>query len=205
MNLASIQNFGSMDILCSNKTGTLTSGKTVLHEYLDPLGDASQRVLLYAYINSFCETGIKSAPESVLDICTEYEVDGQVKPLDAQARTQCKATYQQLSAQGCRVLALASRCLAQQESNSQNLFRVHADSAVSALAIPFVDTGLVVAHTVVADRDGVVPLLDRFLAAVVVDILVDSLHRHPVAAVCIASEEFVVSSASLPPARCMCL
>src|SRR6266699_1447014 len=90
--------------------------------------------------------------------------------------------------------------------NTQNLFRAQADSAVSALAIPFVDTGLVAAHTVVADRDSVVPLLDRFLAAaVVVDILVDSLDRHPVAAVCSASEAFVVSSASLPPTRCMSL
>lgn len=53
-NLASIQNFGSMDILCSDKTGTLTSGNTVLHACLDPLGQPSQPVLLYAYINSFC-------------------------------------------------------------------------------------------------------------------------------------------------------
>jgi Mg2+-importing ATPase len=163
-NLAAIQNFGSMDILCSDKTGTLTSGNTVLYECLDPLGHSSQRVLLYAYINSFCETGIKSpldaailqqrqldvqdyrkvreipfdferrrlsvvvehengplliakgAPESVVDVCTQYELDGQCKPLDAGAKAHCNNTYQQLSAQGFRVLAVAYRCMPQQES-----------------------------------------------------------------------------------------
>lgn len=65
-NLAAIQNVGSMDILCSDKTGTLTSGKTVLHEYLDPLGTASSRVLLFAYLNSSYETGIKSPLDAAI-------------------------------------------------------------------------------------------------------------------------------------------
>lgn len=58
--LAALQNFGSMDILCSDKTGTLTSGAMILHQYLDPEGLLAQRVLLLAYLNSFHETGIKS-------------------------------------------------------------------------------------------------------------------------------------------------
>jgi Mg2+-importing ATPase len=50
--LAAIQNFGSMDVLCSDKTGTLTSGDMVMYQSLDPFGDSSDRVLVLAYVNS---------------------------------------------------------------------------------------------------------------------------------------------------------
>ena len=58
--LAAIQNFGGMDVLCSDKTGTLTSGETTLEESYDPLGNPSERALRLAYLNSFHETGIKN-------------------------------------------------------------------------------------------------------------------------------------------------
>ena len=58
--LESIQNFGSIDTLCSDKTGTLTSGETKLEGYLDLQGKASDRVLLFGYLNSTYQTGIKS-------------------------------------------------------------------------------------------------------------------------------------------------
>lgn len=58
--LAAIQNFGSMDVLCSDKTGTLTSGETVLDQHLDPFGEPAERVFLFAYLNSFYETGIEN-------------------------------------------------------------------------------------------------------------------------------------------------
>jgi P-type Mg2+ transporter len=58
--LASIENFGSIDILCSDKTGTLTSGRMTQDRHLDPLGAPSDRVLLLASLNSAFETGIKS-------------------------------------------------------------------------------------------------------------------------------------------------
>ncbi len=163
-NLAAIQNFGSMDILCSDKTGTLTSGIMALNQYLDPQGLPSERVLLYAYLNSFHETGIKSpldkavlehdhpdiqaysklseipfdferrrlsvavktggkvllitkgAPESVLDVCSSYEADGQIKPFDSGARARCETIYKDLSAQGFRTLAVAYRYAPGQES-----------------------------------------------------------------------------------------
>jgi Mg2+-importing ATPase len=58
--LAAIQNFGSMDVLCSDKTGTLTSGDMVLDRQLDALGQPAVRPLQLAAVNSGCETGIKS-------------------------------------------------------------------------------------------------------------------------------------------------
>ena len=58
--LESIQNFGSIDTLCCDKTGTLTSGETRLEGYLDLSDQASERVLLLSYLNSIYETGIKS-------------------------------------------------------------------------------------------------------------------------------------------------
>ena len=58
-NLAAIQNFGSMDVLCSDKTGTLTSGEMTLDAHVDPFGQAAQRVFLFAYLNSLHETGVQ--------------------------------------------------------------------------------------------------------------------------------------------------
>ncbi|HEU5347797.1 MAG TPA: magnesium-translocating P-type ATPase [Ktedonobacterales bacterium] len=58
--LAAIENFGSMDILCSDKTGTLTTGEMALDRQLDPFGNQSDEVLRAAYINSLFETGIRS-------------------------------------------------------------------------------------------------------------------------------------------------
>ncbi|MDP4266818.1 MAG: magnesium-translocating P-type ATPase [Bacteroidota bacterium] len=55
--LASIENFGSMNIICSDKTGTLTEGKVKVETALDMNGDKSDKVFLYAYINAFYETG----------------------------------------------------------------------------------------------------------------------------------------------------
>lgn len=57
-NLAAIQNFGSMDVLCSDKTGTLTTGEMTLDQHVDPLGNKSPRTFLLAYLNSQYETGV---------------------------------------------------------------------------------------------------------------------------------------------------
>jgi Mg2+-importing ATPase len=58
--LAAIEDFGSMDILCSDKTGTLTSGRMEMDRCLGPFGEPAARVLLLAYLNSAHETGIRS-------------------------------------------------------------------------------------------------------------------------------------------------
>lgn len=58
--LASIQNFGSMDVLCTDKTGTLTENRITLIYYVDAERNSSEQVLLYSYLNSFHQTGLKS-------------------------------------------------------------------------------------------------------------------------------------------------
>ena len=154
--LSAIQNFGGIDVLCSDKTGTLTSGNMKLDRSLDPFGEPSQRVLTLAYSNSKFETGIRSpldmailqnpepaeaagyekrdeipydferrrlsivverqsrrllitkgAPEGILARSVGYESDGRTAPLDAAALGRCRATYEGLSRQGFRVLAVA--------------------------------------------------------------------------------------------------
>jgi Mg2+-importing ATPase len=55
--LASIENFGSMNVLCSDKTGTLTEGVVKLHSALNVDGHESEKVLLYAFLNASYETG----------------------------------------------------------------------------------------------------------------------------------------------------
>ncbi|KTD42356.1 magnesium-translocating P-type ATPase [Legionella quateirensis] len=59
-NLSAIQNFGSIDILCSDKTGTLTSGEMILDQHLDPFGRTSEYVMLLAYLNSLFVSEIPS-------------------------------------------------------------------------------------------------------------------------------------------------
>ncbi|MDD1751495.1 MAG: magnesium-translocating P-type ATPase [Methanotrichaceae archaeon] len=58
--LASIENFGSMNVLCSDKTGTLTEGTVKMQSALDVEGKESQEVYLFAYLNSFYETGFSN-------------------------------------------------------------------------------------------------------------------------------------------------
>jgi Mg2+-importing ATPase len=174
--LEAIQNFGSIDILCSDKTGTLTSGSMALDQHLGPFGDPAERVFELAYLNSYFETGVgnpldqaikhtasanpldeailhhdhpdasqytkvdeipfdferrrvsvviaqagarllitKGAPESVLNVCSEYEMGGSTHRLDDEARALCEASYRGLSAKGFRILAIAYASVPQQE------------------------------------------------------------------------------------------
>ena len=58
--LSAIQNFGAINILCTDKTGTLTLDKIVLERYLDVHGNEDVRVLRHAYLNSYFQTGLKN-------------------------------------------------------------------------------------------------------------------------------------------------
>ena len=66
--LNAIQNFGAMDVLCTDKTGTLTQGKIVLEKHLDVNGEPNEKVLHYGYLNSYHHTGLKNLlDDAVLD------------------------------------------------------------------------------------------------------------------------------------------
>ncbi len=164
--LAAIEDFGSMDVLCSDKTGTLTSGEMELDRCLGPFGEEAERTFLLAYLNSAHETGIRSpldaailrrsqpdiqayrkldeipfdferrrlsvvvegpdgplliskgAPEPILERSTDYETDGERRPLDAAARARGKAAYEELSSAGYRVLGVAYRRVPHQAAYS---------------------------------------------------------------------------------------
>ncbi len=164
--LPAIQNLGSIDVLCSDKTGTLTSGEMKLDSSVDGFGVPSPEVLRLAALNSTFETGIhspldtailratgaasavetkrdevpfdferrrlsvqvqtpsgpllitKGAPESVLAVCTEAWGRGSVVDLDQASRRRCEQIYQAMSAEGLRVLGVATRPMPAEESCS---------------------------------------------------------------------------------------
>jgi P-type Mg2+ transporter len=188
--LSAIQNLGSIDVLCSDKTGTLTAGTMAFDASLDPHGDSSDRALALAHVNSSFETGIaspldrailachvagslsyrkldeipfdferrrlsvvaeraeerllvtKGAPESVIAACRTYEARGAVRELDAAALARCERCYQDASARGFRVLAVAYRavpaCAAYTAADERDLtlagFVTFADHIVEGIA-----------------------------------------------------------------------
>ncbi|WP_233263024.1 magnesium-translocating P-type ATPase [Cognatiluteimonas profundi] len=159
--LNSIENLGSMDVLCTDKTGTLTEGTVQLDRAVDAIGSPSTRVLRLAAINARFQTGLsnslddainaaatgagidlggehkrdeipydfvrkclsvvsadaagrltivtKGALDNVLAMCTSVESAAGALPLDAAAREQVAARYDEWSGQGHRVLGVASR------------------------------------------------------------------------------------------------
>jgi Mg2+-importing ATPase len=88
--LPAIQNFGTIDVLCSDKTGTLTTGEMVLDSSVDYLGHPSDRPLALAYINSKFETGIRSPLEVAILKSKRQDADAYLKcdevPFDFERR-----------------------------------------------------------------------------------------------------------------------
>ena len=159
--LESIENFGSMDVLCTDKTGTLTRGVVSLNGALDWQGIASERILRYAYLNAKFQSGLanpldeailkesptgvenfikteeipydfirkrlsiavqdivsgtdtytlitKGALDSILNICTQIEIESVSAPLDESHRTALQKRFAEWSDQGFRVLGIAAK------------------------------------------------------------------------------------------------
>ena len=165
--LSAIQNFGAMDVLCTDKTGTLTMDQVILERHCDVMQKEDAAVLLDAFLIAHFQTGLKNvldravlqhrdaheelivgyrkvdeipfdfvrrmmsvvvekpdkehqlltkgAPEAVFPHCTSYELDGKIFPLEPQRATELTQHYEQLSADGFRVLAVAHKHLAADE------------------------------------------------------------------------------------------
>ena len=79
--LASIENFGSMNVLCSDKTGTLTEGVVKLHSALNVDGHESEKVLLYAFLNASYETGFMNPIDEAIRKYRPFDLSG-FKKLD---------------------------------------------------------------------------------------------------------------------------
>lgn len=83
--LSSIENFGSMNILCSDKTGTITEGKVTIKDALDITGQHSEKVLQYAGLNAALQQGFRNPIDEA--ICAVY------KPLAGAYTVQCEIPY----------------------------------------------------------------------------------------------------------------
>ncbi len=77
--LNAIQNFGAMDVLCTDKTGTITQGKIVLEKHLDVNGEDSEKVLHFGYLNSYHHTGLKNLLDEAILKHEELEQHLQVQ------------------------------------------------------------------------------------------------------------------------------
>jgi Mg2+-importing ATPase len=181
--LAAIEDFGSMSVLLSDKTGTITRGDTAVDGAWDAWGEPSTGTAELATLNAMFETGTRSpldaailrdcpappagwrkldeipldferrrmsivaerggdrwlvtkgAPESVLAVCTQCEVEGSALPLDGEHRAACVRTYEAMGARGLRVLAIAWRPVQAQPRYAT----VDEDALVLAGFVSFVD------------------------------------------------------------------
>jgi Mg2+-importing ATPase len=77
--LSSIENFGSMNVICSDKTGTLTEGIVQLQSAIDVDGNESEKVLLQAYINAFYETGFTNPIDEAIRNHKKFDLSGYKK------------------------------------------------------------------------------------------------------------------------------
>jgi Mg2+-importing ATPase len=84
--LNAIQNFGAMDVLCTDKTGTLTQDRIILKRHLDMRGEESEKVLQYAYLNSHFQSGLRNLLDNAVLAHVELNktlgIDGGYSKLD---------------------------------------------------------------------------------------------------------------------------
>ena len=80
--LNAIQNFGAMDVLCTDKTGTLTQDHVVLERYVDVTNRQSDDVLRYAYMNSFYQTGLRNLLDRAVLAHSDIDVERNCRKVD---------------------------------------------------------------------------------------------------------------------------
>ena len=80
--LNSIQNFGAMNVLCTDKTGTLTQDHIVLERYVDVTNRQSEDVLRYAYMNSYYQTGLRNLMDKAILSHTDLDVERSCRKVD---------------------------------------------------------------------------------------------------------------------------
>ncbi len=162
--LSSIETFGSMNVLCTDKTGTLTENQIKLILHIDMEGKDDQKVLQYSFLNSHFQTGLKSpldeailkheeidtaqfqkidevpfdfvrrrvsvvveheqqrffiakgAPEEILKVCSFYELEGLISDINEEIHKKIEQKYLDLSAEGLRVLGVASKKLKEEKA-----------------------------------------------------------------------------------------
>ncbi|MGL5435386.1 MAG: magnesium-translocating P-type ATPase [Lachnospiraceae bacterium] len=79
--LGAIQTFGEMDILCTDKTGTLTEDKIILEKYLNVLGEDDTRILRHAFLNSYFQTGLKNLIDlAIINRARENGLESMLNP-----------------------------------------------------------------------------------------------------------------------------
>lgn len=160
--LSAMPNFGSMDILCTDKTGTLTEDKIQLVNFTDAFGKKDDRVLLYTYLNSFYQTGVKNPLDKAVvdfegqDISNYQKVEEipfdfvrklmSVVVMDSEGRTlitkgapeeviaKC-STYLQGSISNSFSRDIESKAIAQYESLSSEGYRVLAIAVKSQILL----------------------------------------------------------------------
>jgi Mg2+-importing ATPase len=98
--LASIENFGSMNVFCADKTGTLTAGMVEVNEASDIEGGDSPKALLYSYLNAAFETGFTNPIDDA--IRKQEHLD-----ISASSMEKIQSRYHELSGQGFRTLGVA--------------------------------------------------------------------------------------------------
>jgi Mg2+-importing ATPase len=80
--LNSIQNFGAIDVLCTDKTGTLTQDKIILERHVDVTNRPSEDVLRYAYMNSYYQTGLRNLLDRAILSNVDLDVEKNCKKVD---------------------------------------------------------------------------------------------------------------------------
>ncbi len=80
--LNAIQNFGAMDVLCTDKTGTLTQDRVVLERYVDVTNRTSEDVLRYAYMNSYYQTGLRNLLDRAILAHEDLDVERTCRKVD---------------------------------------------------------------------------------------------------------------------------